>query len=324
MKKPVWIDSDCGFDDMAAIAMVSADLNWRILGLSLTAGNASLPEVIAQAKRMKGFFGWTMPIHAGAAKPIIGPTVTADYLFGPTGMRTIGRSLPESATEIAREDAVSAMIAAIEGAGEPVSVLALGPLTTVAIALLARPSLKARIERIVWMGGAAIGGNHTATTEFNAAVDPEALSIVLESAIPMRMVGLECCRQVTINAVDAMKLRGLQTERARILADLMDGYIRLASADGSRPMALYDPVAAAALLDDRAVAFIPAHVSVERSGTLTRGATVCEFRPHKAAPNVEIARSALTTRVIDRMMANFTSAAALGPEHLTQPEARAS
>lgn len=324
MKQPIWIDSDCGFDDMAAIAMVCSDYNWHVLGLGLTAGNATLDIVAAQACRMKAFFGWQMPLHAGAAKPLIGPVVTAEYVHGPTGMRSTGRTLPATDLALDSDDAVGAMTAALSSSREPVTVLALGPLSTVAIALLARPGLKANIARIVWMGGAAAGGNHTATTEFNAAADPDALAVVLESGIPLRMIGLDCCRQVTINATDSMKIRALQTERASILADLMDGYVRIASADGSRPMPLYDPVAAAAVLDDRAVAFLPVHLSVERSGALTRGTTICEFRQSRAAPNAEVARSALATRVLDRLLSDFTKAAVNPPAGQSEPAAAAS
>ena len=158
-----------------------------------------------------------------------------------------------------------------------------------------------------------MGGNHTATAEFNAAADPEALAIVLDSGVPFRMVGLDCCRQVQINLTDVLKLRGLQTERAQTIADLMEAYVRIASPDGRRPMALYDPVAAAALVDERAVTFLPVNIAVERSGGLTRGMTVCEFRPHKAAPNAEIARNALSARIIDGVLVALSSGVMADP-----------
>ncbi|MCA0423883.1 MAG: nucleoside hydrolase [Proteobacteria bacterium] len=309
MKYTVWIDTDCGFDDMAAIAMVADDGNWHILGASLVAGNASLADAIGNMTRMQNFFGWQFPVYAGADKPLIGPLVTAENVLGSGGLGTVGRTLPPARDPEIAGDALGGLVTALGSAEAPVTILALGPLTNIAILLLSCPALKAKIKSILWMGGAVTGGNHTAAAEFNAACDPEALAIVLESGLPVRMVGLECCRQVTVNATDAAKLRGLLTERGRILADLLDGYVRIASADGSRPQPLYDPVAAAALLDERAVAFIPAHVTVERAGALTRGMTVCEFRTHRATPNVLIARSALQARIIDRMLAVFTRAA---------------
>lgn len=313
MRKPVWIDTDCGFDDMAAIAMVADDPNWQVVGLGVVAGNTTLANALANFARMNRFFGWNFPFFAGAAKPMIGALTTAEAVLGKGGMGSAGRSLPDVAPAVTTGRAWEALLGMLEAAPDPVTILALGPLTNIAILLLCKPEIAPRIARIDWMGGAVAGGNHTAAAEFNAAADPEALAIVLESGIAFRMIGLECCRQVMVNTTDAMKLRGLQTDRGRILADLMEGYIRIASPDGARPQPLYDPVAAAALLDDRAVAFIPAHVSVERSGTLTRGMTVCEFRPHRAAPNVEIARSALPARIIDRMLAVLTRAAVTEP-----------
>jgi len=313
MRHPVWIDSDCGFDDMAAIALVNADRKWTIAGLSLCAGNAPLDRVVDHAERMKAFFGWTMPLVAGAAKPLGGPLVTAEYALGVGGLGTMGRALPRPHAPTATTGAAAAIAQAARTAEKPLSILALGPLTNIAIALLAYPELASRLARITWMGGAAMGGNHTATAEFNAAADPEALTVVLESGVPFRMVGLDCCRQVQINLTDVLKLRGLQTERAQTLADLMEAYVRIASPDGRRPMALYDPVAAAALVDERAVTFLPVNISVERNGGLTRGMTVCEFRTHKAAPNAEIARTAMAARIIDLMLAALSSGAMADP-----------
>lgn len=292
---------------MAAIAMVADDANWQILGLGVVAGNTTLDQALDNALRMRAFFNWPYPILAGAAKPLIGSLTTAEAVLGPGGLGTSGRSLPQVEAGVSHDgEALSALIVTLEGSPVPVTILALGPLTNIAILLLCKPAFRDKIASIVWMGGAVTGGNHTAAAEFNACADPEALAVVLESGVPFRMVGLECCRQVTVNSTDAIKLRGLLTERGRVLADLMDGYVRIASPDGSRPQPLYDPVAAAALLDDRSVAFMAAHISVERAGSLTRGMTVCEFRPARAAPNALVARSALQARVVDRMLSVFT------------------
>lgn len=298
---------------MAAIAMVADDANWSIIGASIVAGNTDISNACANALAMASFFGWDFPLFAGAAKPLIGPLVTAEAVLGSGGLGTVGRRLPLHSGKETDGDALGGLVRALSQAPEPVTILALGPLTNIAILLLSCPDLQPKVASIVWMGGAVTGGNHTPAAEFNAASDPEALAIVLESGLPFKMVGLDCCRQVSVNSTDAAKLRGLLTERGRILGDLLEGYVRIASADGSRPQPLYDPVAAAALLDERAVAFIPAHVSVERAGTITRGMTVCEFRAHRAAPNAEIARSALPARVIDRMLAVFTRAATQDP-----------
>lgn len=299
----VFVDTDCGFDDMAAIAMVAARPDWTIAGLGLVAGNAPLATVIDNAARMSAFFGWDAPLHPGRDRPLVGPLVTAQDVLGDDAMRSAGRSLPKAGVRLSpvlAHDALSA--AARQGA---LTVLALGPLTNVAVALLADPGLAARITQVIWMGGSAGPGNHTAAAEFNAAVDPEAAQIVVESGVRLTMVGLDACRTVPVTLDHVARCRAFGGARADTLADLLEGYVRIAV---GRPMALYDPVAAAALVAPHAVACEPAHVRVECAGTATRGMTVCEFRTRKATPNAMVARRAEADLVIDLMLDAFASA----------------
>ena len=293
----VWIDTDLGFDDLAAVMMARAHLD--VAGLSLVAGNAPFDALADSAARAASFLGWTMPIHRGRAKPLIGSLATAASVLGETGLPTVGRALPAAEqSRLADGDAVAALARFVEEETEPPALLALGPLTNLAVLLLARPDLAGRVGEIVWMGGSAGAGNHTAAAEFNAAVDPEAAQVVLESGVPLRMVGLDLCRRVRIGAADVAAVRSAGGERARTLADLFEAYLRIAGPDPAAAMALYDPVAAAALIDPAAVRFAPAHVDVERSGVLARGMTVVEFQvPGRAAANAAVAVSADPDRI---------------------------
>lgn len=286
----VWIDTDLGFDDLAAVLTVAASPQWHIAGLSLVAGNAPLPVVIDNALRAAHFFGWGMPIHAGCDRPLVGELVTAQNILGADAMRSAGRSLPPHRAAMAGSDAVEALAVHLRASAEPATVLALGPLTNLAVLLRREPQLAARIGSLLWMGGSAGPGNHTAAAEFNAAVDPESVQVVLDAGVPFRMVGLDACRQVRVHAGDAAALRAVGTERAAVLGDLLEGYVRIASPDGSLPMALYDPVAAAALAAPQSVRFEPAHLVMELVGRHTRGMTVVERRvPRRATANAEVA-----------------------------------
>ncbi len=291
---PVWIDTDMGFDDLAAVLVVAQDPAWSVAGLSLVAGNAPLPVVVDNALRSAACFGWRFPIHAGCDRPLVGELVTAQYVLGDDAMASAGRQLPPlpatGAPALASRDAVAALARWLEASPAPATVLALGPLTNIATLLMARPDLAARIGRLVWMGGSAGPGNHTAAAEFNAAVDPESVQRVIDAGVRLEMVGLDACRQVRAHAADAEALRDLGTERAAILADLLLGYVRIASPDGSRPMALYDPTAAAALVCPAGMQWREGHLAMELAGTLTRGMTVIEWRvPRKAQANALIA-----------------------------------
>ena len=303
---PVWIDTDMGFDDLAAVLTVAQAPHWQIAGLSLVAGNAPLDVVTDNALRAAAFFGWQMPIHAGSAAPLAGPLVTAQNILGADGMASAGRSLPAARRALASTDGVDALARHLAGSPAPATVLALGPLTNLARVLQDRPALAAQIGQLWWMGGSAGPGNHTAAAEFNAAVDPEAVQRVLDAGVELRMVGLDACRQVRVHARDADALRALGTPRAEVLADLLLGYVRIASPDGSLPMSLYDPTAAAALVAPQGMVCRPAHLVVELQGRHTRGMTVVEWRvPRRATANALIAQQAdeplLRSAVLDAL-----------------------
>jgi purine nucleosidase len=237
--------------------------------------------------------------------------VTAQNILGADAMKSAGRSLPPGLVPLASADGVQAMAAHLQAAQAPVTVLALGPLTNLALLLQRHPASATRIARLVWMGGSAGPGNHTAAAEFNAAVDPEAIQVVLDAGLAFQMVGLDACRQVRVHTDDATALRTVGTDRAEVLADLLLGYVRIASPDGSLPMALYDPTAAAALVCPEAMAWRNAHIVAELEGRHTRGMTVVEFRvPRKAAANARVATVANEALLRDVVLNALRAAAA--------------
>ncbi len=310
----VWIDTDMGFDDLAAVLTVMHTPGWVVDGLSLVAGNAPLDVATDNALRSAAFFQWRFPIHPGADRPLIGQLVTAQNILGADAMKSAGRQLPTAHAALAPGHAVTALGAYIGACIEPAVVLALGPLTNIAQLLQQRPDLARRIGQLVWMGGSAGAGNHTAAAEFNAAVDPEAVQVVLDAGVPFYMVGLDACRQVRVFAQDAQDLRELGTDRAAVLADLLLGYVRIASPDGHLPMSLYDPTAAAALVCPQGMAWREAHIVTELEGRHTRGMTVVEFRvPRKASANARVATVANEDLLRKTVLNALKIAALAGP-----------
>src|SRR5690349_3819038 len=133
--KQVWIDTDLGFDDLAAALTVTQTPPWRVDGMSLVAGNAPLDVVIDNALRAAAYFGWDFPIHAGSAKPIASELVTAQNILGADAMASAGRSLPKMRAALASSDSVAALGNYLASTPRPATVLALGPLTNLAIVL---------------------------------------------------------------------------------------------------------------------------------------------------------------------------------------------
>ncbi|MDV7143468.1 nucleoside hydrolase [Tropicimonas sp. TH_r6] len=264
----IWIDTDMGADDIFAILLAAR--NRPIDGISLSFGNAPLPQVRANAAGAAEAFGWTMPIHAGAERSILGEVTTAQTILGDAGIPTRGQTLPVARPK--HDPALPALIAWLE-AETLAEILALGPLSNLAILALARPDLLDRIGRVIWMGGAVGRGNHTASAEFNAAADPEALAILLARNVPLTMVDLDACRRVEITEAD---VAGADT--TPLLRDLLGGYLDIALSRGRPAMALYDPVAAALLVAPHLFETAPAQITTELAGTHSRGRTIVDQR----------------------------------------------
>ncbi|RYH11304.1 nucleoside hydrolase [Tropicimonas sp. IMCC6043] len=269
----IWVDTDMGGDDLFAILL--AERERKVDGISLSFGNAPLAQVRANAAGAATAFGWRVPVFAGAGASILGEVTTAQYALGSTGIPTRGLTLPTADAD--HPDALPALADWLAGESEA-EILALGPLTNLAILALARPDLLDRIGRITWMGGAIGRGNHTASAEFNAAADPEAIAILLARNVPFAMVDLDACRRVEIVEADVTA-----TDGSPLLRDLLGGYLDIALSRGRPAMALYDPVAAALLVAPELFTLAPAEITVELAGALTRGRTIVDQRvPERA------------------------------------------
>jgi purine nucleosidase len=279
----IWIDTDMGFDDIAAILVV-VHSNLAIDGVSLVCGNAPLAQVRANAAGAAAAFGWDFPIHSGRELPVLCHLETAQRVLGDSGIPTIGRTLPP-APELAASDAFHALCSWLEASADPRRILALGPLTNIAALVLARPDLASHITELTWMGGGVTSGNHTASAEFNAYADPEALAIVLAHGLPLKMVDLDICRRVLARPEDANSVRQVSGKNAELLADLLGGYVNIGISRGRPAMAIYDPTAAAVFISPEIATFRHARIEAELQGQHTRGRTVVETRASHATFN---------------------------------------
>lgn len=302
--RPVWLDTDPGFDDWLTMLMLAAHPRLRWLGVSVVAGNAPLEVTLANALRIRHHYGLQVPVHAGCALPLAGALETAQRVLGAQGMRSTGAALPEVDAQADSDDAVGALLAALHASAEPVTLLAIGPLTHIARALQAEPGIVAHIDELVLMGGSTERGNHTPAAEFNIYADPQAADIVFNApGLKRRMFGLNLCRQVLIERQHVAQVQAWPGARASWLAGHLDAYQRIRSADGSLPMPLYDPVVAAWLWQPELFSFQSARVDIELQGRFTRGMTVCDFRVDAQRPaNAEVAISADGPAVVELLL----------------------
>ncbi len=305
-RRSVWLDADPGFDDALTMLMLAANPGLHWLGMSVVAGNAPLANTLANALSVREFFGLKVPIHAGCAMPLATPLMTAQAVLGAQGMRTLGPPLPAAQAGPDGDDGVAALLAALHASPQAVTVLAIGPLTNLATALQRDATAAARIAELVMMGGSTERGNHTPAAEFNIHADPEAAEVVFNAGLPVRMFGLNLCRQVLVNDSHVQQVQQWLGARAQVLAGYLGAYQRIRSADGSVPMPLYDPVVAAWLAAPGLFEFSPARVDIETQGRFSRGMTVCDFKAVAGQPfNVQVAMHADGPAIVALMLASL-------------------
>ena len=179
---PLLIDTDPGVDDALALLMAFNDPRFDVVGLTIAAGNVGLDHTVANALKLCEVCGVDVPVFPGADAPMVHPARDAAYVHGRDGFGDTGY-VPASRQAEAEHAALAILRLSHEHAGK-LLLVALGPLTNVALALKLDPTLPSRIARCVIMGGSVTAhGNITPAAEFNIAFDPEAAHIVC-SAFP--------------------------------------------------------------------------------------------------------------------------------------------
>ncbi|GIE76252.1 ribonucleoside hydrolase [Actinoplanes philippinensis] len=279
------IDCDPGHDDALALLLAVGDPRARLLGVTTVAGNQTLDKTTRNAQRVLALAGARhIPVAAGCDRPLVGELTVAEDIHGATGLD--GPDLDVPVADVADVHAVELMRRLITGAAEPVTVVALGPLTNVALLLRRHPEVTPGIRRIVLMGGSTERGNTTPYGEFNIVTDPEAADIVLRSGVPATMIGLNVTHQALATGEVIAEFRGLGTRLGGVCAELMT-YFAAAyhRAFGFEHPPVHDPIAVARVLDPSIVRTVTAPVAVELAGTYTRGATVVDLHRRTGRPS---------------------------------------
>src|SRR5688572_4781804 len=179
-KIPLLIDTDPGVDDALALLMAFNDPRHEVVGLTIAAGNVGLKHTVANALKLCEVANIDAPVFAGCPGPLLHPAPDAGYVHGQDGFGDVGYE-PARRTAEAEHAAQAILRLSHEHAGK-LLLVALGPLTNVALALKLDPTLPERVARLVVMGGAVTGhGNITPAAEFNVYFDPEAAHIVFEA-----------------------------------------------------------------------------------------------------------------------------------------------
>jgi purine nucleosidase len=276
--EPWWIDTDPGVDDAWAIRMMLAGPRIRVLGLGVVGGNVGLEHTLANACQLADHAPYAFLVHPGAASPLIGGLPDASFVHGMDGFGDAG--LAPARTSPAEIAAALALIdAARRHAGE-LCVLALGPLTNLALALMLEPELPRLCRRLVVMGGAlgARGNTVNPSAEFNFAFDPEAAAMVLARWPGLELLDWELAVAVAPRAVEVDGWLAGAGEGARFLHGISRATARFVHSRGLERWAWADPLAAwAALAPDEDFAWREVRVAIALAPGPTRGQSVVDW-----------------------------------------------
>ena len=296
MTTPVLIDTDPGIDDALAILLALGSPEVSVEAITTVAGNVEVDlatrnvfrilDAVRPARRPR--------VGRGAAAPLAGPLITAAHVHGGDGLGNLGAFVepdgrpryPEQSHTVEMLDGADMILETANRFAGRLVLVALGPLTNVALALQRDHRRLAQAARIVVMGGAvAVAGNVSPAAEFNIHVDPEAAAEVFASGLPIELVPLDVTRRVVLTQGGlraALASHGGRT--ARFIEDFTGHGFDFEAERGDGSMALHDPLAVAVAVDPTLVSFEALHVAVECEGRLTRGMTVADRRTHRARP----------------------------------------
>lgn len=287
---PIIIDCDPGHDDAIALILALGSPKLNVLAVTTSAGNQTPDKTLRNALRILTLLGrHDIPVAGGAPKPLLRELIIADNVHGESGLD--GPALPEPGFAPQALTAVELMAKTLRASTEPVTLVPTGPLTNIALLLSAHPELKAKIARIVLMGGSAGPGNWTPAAEFNIYVDPEAAEMVFGAGVPITMCGLDVTHAAQVMDEDIERIRAITNPIARTVAELLD-FFMIYHRDpkwGFVGAPLHDPCTIAWLLRPELFTGIECHVSVETQGQYTVGMTVVDryrLSPHE--PNATV------------------------------------
>jgi len=308
---PLVIDVDTGIDDAFGLLFACASPRARVVGVSTVAGNVDLERATRNTRAVLALAGRAdIPVWPGCAAPILHAPADASVVHGVSGL---GHAiLPEPPPDEGAPNAIDQIVANAHALKGDLVLVATGPLTNIAAALMREPALPRLVNRLVLMGGAfREAGNVTPTAEFNIWHDPEAARVTFrafggDGAAPLIAVGLDVTHQTQLVPADlealaarcaglrgAPALMGFLTDSGRYYFDLMEQWGR------GRVLTMHDPLAIAAAIDPSLITTQRVAVDIETAGALTSGMTVADWRGvWKRRPNADVAVAVEAKRFI--------------------------
>lgn len=276
-KRLLIFDCDPGIDDAFAIAYLKKCDFFDVKMVSSVAGNVELKYTTRNLRGLVKALDWDVEVCEGAEKPIIGKQIVASEVHGNNGLSGYEFKEDELAP-LSTRPAYEAMVDILEKADKKVTIIAVGPLTNVAILLLGRPDLADKIEEIGIMGGGLKGGNTTPAAEFNILADAEAAQVVFNSGIKIRMAGLDITERARFTKEEDKLLQESDEKINKILSAIVQKPLKFERFDGGSYSNMHDTAAIMAFVHPEVFETEDLYVQVETEGRIARGMTIADQR----------------------------------------------
>ncbi|MEJ6761355.1 MAG: nucleoside hydrolase [Candidatus Planktophila sp.] len=287
----VILDTDPGIDDALALILLKAMPEISLQAITTTHGNTTVQKCTVNALKLVELLGMqNIPVAEGAHEPLVRSLSIAEETHGDTGL---GYAILPTPTLKAIEGKAANLIIKIVNAnpGE-ITILCIGPVTNLALALLIDPSLRKKIKRVVSMAGTIHHpGNATPSSEYNVFCDPEAFDILLRSGIDLTIIPLDVTYKCLFTKAHVERLSGSKAEIHDFIERSTAFYMEFhAEYQGIQGCAINDPLAAAILVNPKLVTFRDYYLDIELHGEFTTAKISADhFSATGNAPNAKVA-----------------------------------
>jgi inosine-uridine nucleoside N-ribohydrolase len=269
----VIIDTDPGVDDAFAILLALNSPELKVEALTVVPGNVDGRQGLENALKIVSLARrCDVMVAGGAQHPLNQKLITAQYWHGPNGLA--GVELPASKCKADPRFGPDLIIELVHKYPHEITLIPVGPLTNIALAVSKDPSIVPLVKNIVIMGGSITGGNVNGAAEANIYNDPEAAAIVFNAGWMVTMIGSDVGERTLMTRKDIARLQAAHGPESDFVAKLADFYLTRSEKSGYEGAAMYDPLAVATAIDPSLVTLKDMHVDVETRGEFTRGETV--------------------------------------------------
>ena len=291
MTKRILIDTDPGIDDSLAILLALASPELSLEGISVVHGNCSVEQAtINGLSILELAHAGHIPIAKGCELPLVQPSLLAPETHGDTGLGYA--KLPEPRSRPVVQHGSDFLIEKIISNPGEMTLVAVGPLTNVALAIRQEPRIVGALKELIIMGGAIRHeGNTTALAEFNTYVDPHAAHIVFHAGIPTTLVPLDVTYQCVLTGYDVERLQKIDSPIPLFIKDSTRFYMEYHDDfQGIEGCVINDPLALALAFAPELCDYQELPVEVDISGGVSMGKTLADFYNYEKKPaNMKVA-----------------------------------